>query len=161
MKKNISKFVSLLLVCFMVLGCTATAFAAEPDVPSDTSSTAVEENIQEIPIVFEGNSVATPFSQGERVDFALGSIGYMSNCGFLPKFKFWVTGGDANTSVALNVVTGGGVKYGPFGPVKANGSTYIEKQFVVYNGSGVWQFTAQVTSGNNNGKLVCHIEQTY
>lgn len=158
--KKLSKVLSLALACVMLLGCATTAFAAEA---TETEPTAVagDENLQDIPVVIEGSATVSPLQQNDQVNFALGSIGYMSNCGNAPKFKCWVTGGDANTQVKFEFVTGGGVSYGPFGPVKADGSNYLDKPFVVFNGSGVWQFKAYVSSGTNNGNLVCHVLQYY
>lgn len=112
-------------------------------------------------VKFGENEIVIPLSQNDQVNFKLGSIGYMSNCGNTPKFKCWVTGGSSSTQVKFSFKTGGGVSYGPYGPVNADGSTYLDKPFVVFNGSGVWQFTATVASGTNNGNLVCHVLQYY
>lgn len=155
-----TKILSLALACMMLLGCATTAFAAEPD-PAEFDNTQYTV-VEEAPVVPEGaTEIVVPIAQNDRVDFKLGNIGYMSNCGNMPKFKCWVTGGSSSTQVKFEFVTGGGVSYGPFGPVKADGSNYLDKPFVVFNGSGVWQFKATVTSGNNNGNLVCHVLQYY
>ena len=147
------------LVCVMMLTCATTAFAAEPSDSFDNNSFTIVE--QELPVEIESDGSIMPLQQNDQVDFQLGKIGYMSNCGFTPKFKCWVTGGSASTQVKFTIKTGGGVTYGPFGPLKADGSNYLDKPFVVYNSSGVWQFTATVTSGENNGNLVCHVVQYY
>ena len=155
-----TKILSLALACFMLLGSYTTAFAAETTNTEydNTQFTVVEEK----PIAADGvTEFIMPLAQNDRQDFSLGSIGYMSNCGNTPKFKCWVTGGSSSTQVKFSFKTGGGVSYGPFGPVKADGSNYLNKSFIVANGSGVWQFTATVTSGNNNGNLVCHVVQYY
>lgn len=162
MKRTITKVLSLALACVMMLGCATTAFAAEatPDPEKVNAEFSVVE--QEIPVVVEGSeSGIVPMTQGDQVNFRLGSVGYMSNCGNMPKFKCWVTGGSSSTKVMFEFVTGGDVKYGPFGPVNADGSNYLDKPFVVFNGSGVWQFKAYVSSGENNGNLVCHVLQYY
>lgn len=155
-----TKILSLALVCIMVLGCATTASATEIDSAEfdNTQFTVVEES----PVVPDGAiEFIIPLAQNDEETFKLGSIGHMSHCGNMPKFKCWVTGGSSDTQVKFNFRTGGGVSYGPFGPVKADGSNYLDKPFAVINGSGVWEFTANVTSGENNGNLVCHVLQYY
>lgn len=166
--KTISKILSLALVGIMTLGCATTAFAAESKVESSTVAASETDNSeftiveQEIPVVVEtSDSSIVPMKQGEQADFQLGSVGYMSNCGFTPKFKCWVTGGSSNTKVMFEFITGGSQKYGPFGPVNGDGSNYLDKPFVVFNSTGAWQFKAYVSSGPNNGNLVCHVQQYY
>ena len=41
------------------------------------------------------------------------------------------------------------------------GLHYIDKQYVVAQSGGTWTFTASVTSGVNNGEIVCWVEQIY
>ena len=156
-----TKILSLAIACIMLLGCATTAFAAETDNSFKADNTQFEI-VEETPVVPAGaNEIIIPLSQNDQADFKLGSVGYMSNCGFSPKFKCWVTGGSSSTQVKFSFKTGGGVSYGPFGPVKADGSNYLNKPFTVFNSNGVWQFTATVTSGENNGNLYCHVLQYY
>ena len=166
--KAISKILSLALVGVMTLGCATTAFAAEPKADATTEVVSEADNNeftiveQEVPVVVESNDEGiVPMKQGDEITFPLGSVGYMSNCGFTPKFKCWVTGGSADTKVMFEFVTGGSQKYGHFGPVNGNGSNYLDKPFVVFNSTGAWQFKAYVSSGPNNGNLVCHVQQYY
>ena len=162
--KAISKLLSVALACVLTLGCASTAFAAESNPEEVNQEYTVVE--QEIPVVFEGSVGESdygivPMVQGDQEDFRLGSIGYLSDCGNFPKFKCWVTGGTSATKVMFNFKTGGGVDYGPFGPVNADGSNYLDKPFAVFDGEGAWEFTAYVSSGPNNGNLVCHVQQYY
>lgn len=152
------KVLSFALALVLMLGCSVPAFAAE--VPATETPVEVVESPDAV-VLENTEASASPRMNGDHITFKVGSIGYMSNCGFTPKFKVWVTGGDANTQVAIYFKTAGGIQYGPFGPVKANGSNYLEKPFVVYNSGGAWQFTAVVTSGNNNGNLTVHVQQIY
>lgn len=166
--KAISKILPLALVGVMTLGCVTTAFATEPEtattaeVVADTDNNTFTIVKQEIPVVVESKDKGvTPLKQGDEISFSLGSVGYMSNCGFTPKFKCWVTGGGSDTKVVFEFVTGGSKKYGPFGPVNGDGSNYLNKPFTVFNNTGAWQFKAYVSSGPNNGNLVCHVRQYY
>lgn len=153
-----SKIIALTLSFVMVFGCTTTAFAAET---TDSKTSVSNETVQEIPVVVENTVSIMPLAQGERTDFDLGDVGYLSRCGNFPKFKFWVTGGSSSTKVRYEVTTAGGNDYGPFGPVNADGSNYSEKQFSVINANGTWQFRAYISSGPNSGNIVCHVEQVY
>lgn len=154
-KKNL-KLLALAVACVFTLGSTATVFAADTST-NDTPETQSE--YQTIPIEFESEAPDT-LSQGDSITFGVGSAGYISNCGFTPKFKMWVTGGNSSTQVTFNILTSGGVSYRQ-GPVRADGSNYIEKQYIVYNGGGSWRFTAYVSAGSNSGNLVCHVQQVY
>ena len=161
--KTISKLLSLALACVLTFGCATTAFAAESN-PEDVNNNEYTVVEQEIPVVFEGtgdegNASIVPMAQGDQEDFRLGSIGYLSNCGRTPKFKCWVTGGSSSTQVMFRFKTGGGVNYGPFGPVTADGSEALYKSFIVFDSDDAWEFTAFVSSGPNNGNLVCHVQQ--
>ena len=165
MKKH-SKVLSLLLACIMLVGTFSTvAFAAETpnaNVATTTSEEFGMEGYQEIPVVFAVDpSTASPNAQGDRTTFRLGSIGYMSNCGFTPKFRITATGGTSTTQIKWEVITAGGQSYGPFGPITADGTMYSEKQFAVFNGTGTWQFKAYVSSGPNTGNIYITVEQVY
>lgn len=157
-----SKLFSLALAGIMLLGCATTVSAAEPVSEDVNNESYVVE--QQIPVVFEGienddGSGAVTRVRGDQVDFRLGSIGYLSDCGNFPTFRCWVTGGSADTKVMFNFTTAGGIDYGPFGSVCGDGSTYLDKPFVVYDGNGAWMFTAYVSAGPNDGNLVCHVSQ--
>lgn len=156
MKKTITRILSLALACVMMLACGTTAFAAEPD---NTRFSVVDRVV--LGAMGENEIIVSPMQQNDEITFAVGSTGYMSNCGLTPKFYVWITGGSASTQVKVNFVTSGGVSYGPFGPLKADGSNMLDKAFVVVKGNGAWQFTANVTAGDNNGKLVVHVRQYY
>lgn len=153
------KALSFVLALVLMLGCSVSAFAAE--IPATEIPVEVNESQKNAVVLENSETTVSPRMNGDYITFKVGNIGYMSSCGFTPKFKIWVTGGDANTQVAIHIKTAGGIQYGPFGPVKANGSNYLEKPFVVYNSGGAWQFTAAVTSGTNNGNLTVHVQQIY
>ena len=155
-----TKLLALVMACVMALGCSITAFAAEPtDATVEAGINSADAEIVEIPVVFEeaDNSI-NPTAVGSVTTFTIGNTGYISNCGNNPTFKMWVTGGSSSTQVVFNVTTSGGSNYGPFGPVKADGSNYLTKNFVVVVGGGTWSFTASVTDGSSSG-LVCHVQQ--
>ena len=162
--KAISKILSIALAFVVAFSCATTAFAAEFTTEDINNEFNIVE--QQIPVVFEGtisrgNTSIIPMAITDQVNFQLGSIGYLSNCGFTPKFKCWVTGGTSETKVMFNFKTGGGWNWGPFGPVKADGSSYLDKPFHVLDKNDAWEFTAFVSSGPNNGNLVCHVLQYY
>ena len=154
-----TKVMAFIMSVIMIMGCCVPAFAAEPSADdARTDTNAAPANIVEIPVVFETDDPDNPRAVGNQTDFAIGSPGYISSCGNNPTFKFWVTGGSSSTQVMLNVTTSGGVNYGPFGPVKGDGSNYLTKDFIVFLGSGTWTFTAYVSNGSANG-LTCHVKQ--
>ena len=166
--KAISKILSLALVGVITLGGATIAFADEPKADATTEFVSETDNNeftiveQEVPVVVESNDEGiAPMKQGDEIKFSLGSIGYMSNCGRTPKFRCWVTGGTSSTKVMFRFKTGGGVNYGPFGSVNADGSNYLDKPFIVFDSNDAWEFTAFVSSGPNNGNLVCHVQQYY
>ncbi len=148
------RILSLVLVGVLMLMSAPVSFAAEE------AYSYCEEEFQEKGEIFEITDSIDPLSQGDEVSFDLGNSGYISNCGFTPKFKMWVTGGTSSTQITFNITTAGGVNYTQ-GPVKADGSSWVEKQYYVYNGGGTWKFTAHVSGGTNPGGLVCHVRQIY
>ncbi len=159
------KCLSLVLACVLCLFMGTTAFAAEPT--TDDSQNNLNGEVIEVTVPADGNTYGVdengsivPMAQGNSTTFKLGETGYISNCGLTPKFKFTATGGSSNTMVRFYITTSGGVNYTQ-GDIKANGSQYIEKQYIVANGGGSWQFTASVVSGTNNGNIVCTVTQTY
>lgn len=170
MEKNIMtrrfKGLSILLACVLTLCMGTTAFAAST--PTDENpQNSLPGEIIEVTVPADGNTYGmdddgfiVPMAQGNVATFKLGSTGYISNCGFNPKFKFTARGGSSNTTVKFYITTSGGVNYTQ-GDIKADGSQYIEKQYVVFNGGGTWAFTASVVSGENNGNITCTVTQTY
>lgn len=175
------KALCMALTCIMALGTATTAFAAEktddsavstPQVVecSDESNATMGEEMtftipangetSEIITLGDDSSEITPFKQGERVSFRLGETGHLSNCGLTPKFRFRASGGSSDTLVKFHITTAGGSEYTQ-GNVRADGSQYIDKQYVVINGGGTWSFTASVVSGPNNGNITCSVEQIY
>ncbi len=159
------KCLSFVLACLLCLGMATTAFAAE--LPIEDSQNASNGKIIEVTVPADGTTYGleadgsiTPRAQGNSTTFRLGESGYISNCGFSPKFKFTATGGSSDTLVRFHITTSGGINYTQ-GDIKANGSQYIEKKYIVYNGGGSWQFTASVVSGSNNGNIKCTVTQTY
>lgn len=152
-----TKILAFVMSVIMVMGCCVPAFAAETSA-DDVDHNASPAEIVEIPVVFETDDSENPRAVGSQTDFSIGSPGYISNCGNNPTFKFWVTGGSSSTQVMLNVTTSGGVSYGPFGPVKGDGSNYLTKDFIVFVGGGTWTFTAYVSNGSSSG-LTCHVKQ--
>ena len=157
MKAKVKVF-SMLMALIMIFGQSLPVFAAEASDDPAATQIAIDESA-----VAETTSATeiVPMSQGDEISFPLGSVGYISNAGNYPKFEMWVTGGDASTQVKFNVVTSGGTKYGPFGPIPADGSKGWYFQHTVLVGSGAWAFTANVTSGSNPGNLICHVKQVY
>lgn len=147
----------------MALGCGLTAFAAEPSMVDAewTDANTAEAGLVEIPVVFETAGTAdavSPFRLDSQIDFTDGARGdYIPDCGFTPTFQFWATGGSWNTQVYFNVKTSGGVNYGPFGPVNANGSNYATKSFVVAVPGGNWHFTAYTNDGSSG--ITFHVRQ--
>lgn len=175
------KALFMALTCTMVLGATTTAFAAENTGDSvlssyealecsDESNATVEDGMTFIiPANGETSDIITlsnsspeisPFKNGEKVSFRLGETGYMSNCGFNPKFRFRASGGSADTLIKFHITTAGGTAYSQ-GNIKANNSQYMDKQYVVVNGKGTWSFTASIVSGPNSGNITCSVEQIY
>lgn len=155
-----TKLLALVMACVMVLGSNVTAFAAETtDETIELTTNSAEAEIVDIPVVFEeADSSVNLATVGSSKTFSVGEPGYISSCGNNPTFKMWVTGGSSSTQVVFYVVTSGGSNYGPFGPVKADGSNYLTKTFAVIVGSGTWTFNASVTEGSSSG-LVCHVQQ--
>lgn len=160
-----TKILALAMACVMMLGCGVTAFAAEPstaDAEQVDINTAeaeiVEVPVTVIPVNSDEDAGVAPANVGDSTGaFAPGTRGTITNCGLNPTFKFWCEGGSANTQVKFNVVTSGGVSWGPFGPVKGNGSNYATKSFIVLQGNGTWTFTVEVT-GSTDG-LRCYVQQ--
>ncbi len=160
-----TKILALVMACVMAIGCSVTAFAAEPttvDAKQADINTA-EAEIVEVPVVVipvnsDDDAGVSPASVGDSTGaFAPGNRGTITNCGMHPTFKFWCTGGSASTQVKFNVVTSGGTSYGPYGPVKGDGSNYATKDFYVLQGNGTWTFTVEVT-GSTAG-LKCYVQQ--
>lgn len=154
--KTKGKVFSMLLALSMIFCQSMPTFAAETSDNSKVSQIATDESVVVTPT--SGEEIVTR-SKGDSISFPLGSTGYISNAGNYPRFEMWVTGGDASTQVKFDIVSSGGTHYGPYGPVPADGSTgwYFTHAAIV--GGGSWQFTAHVTSGTNNGNLVCHVQQ--
>ena len=157
MKAKVKLF-SVLMALVMVFGQAMPVFAAEASDNSAVTQIAIDESA-----VVEPASATEiiPMSQGDEVTFRLGEVKYISNAGINPKFEMWVTGGTAATQVKFNVTSAGGTKYGPFGPVPADGSKGWYFQHLVIQGGGAWEFSANITSGPNPGTLVCHVKQVY
>ena len=155
MKAKVKVF-SMLLALGVIFCQSIPAFAAETSGNSEVTQIAIDESVVAMPTSVEE---IVPMSKGDEITFPLGSTGYISNAGNYPKFEMWVTGGDASTQVKFDIVSSGGSKYGPFGPVPADGSQgwYFTHAAIV--GGGAWTFTAHVTSGTNNGNLICHVKQ--
>lgn len=173
------KLLSLVLACVLIFGTATTTFAAENPVNSTANnSTVVSENsdekntlngdVQTVTITANGEASdiislddikASPRAQGNTTYFMLGDTGSISNCGFTPKFRFRASGNPA-AQVTFHITTAGGVNYSQ-GPMQADGLHYIDKQYVVAQSGGTWTFTASVTSGVNNGEIVCWVEQIY
>ena len=147
---------SLILACVLVFGSAKTAFATED------SATLVSEdsNSANSEVVTLDETSITPFRNGDKVTFKLGNTGYIQNCGNRPKFRFRASGGSSNTLIKFHITTSGGTEYTQ-GNIKADGSQYIDKQYVVLNGKGTWSFSATIVSGTNNGKITCSVEQVY
>lgn len=157
-----TKILALVMACVMALGCGTTAFAAEPttaDAEQVDVINSAEAEIVEVPVTFvPADAGISPANVGDRTaPFAPGNAGYITNCGNNPTFKFWAEGGSSSTQVKFRVVTSGGVSYGPFGPVKGDGSNYATKNFAVLQGNGTWTFTVEVT-GSTAG-LRCYVQQ--
>ena len=160
-----TKILALVMACVMALGCGVTAFAAEPttaDAKQVDINTA-EAEIVEVPVTVisvnsDSDEGVSPANVGDSTgEFAPGNRGTITNCGMNPTFKFWCEGGSASTQVKFNVVTAGGTSYGPYGPVKGDGSNYATKEFYVLQGNGTWTFTVEVT-GSTDG-LKCYVQQ--
>ena len=160
-----TKILALVMACVMALGCGVTAFAAEPNTAdagqvdiNTAEAEIVEVPITVIPVDSSENAGVSPANVGDWTGgFDPGNRGVIDNCGMNPTFKFWCEGGSASTQVKFDVVTAGGVTYGPYGPVKGDGSNYATKEFYVLQGNGTWTFTVRVT-GSTAG-LKCYVQQ--
>lgn len=173
------KLLSLLLACVLIFGTSTITFAAENPVNStannsttflensnkentldgDVRTVTVTANGESSDIISLDNIKAIHRAQGNTTYFMLGNTGYISNCGFTPKFRFRASGNPA-AQVTFHITTAGGTSYSQ-GPMQADGLHYIDKQYVVAQSGGTWSFTASVTSGVNNGEIVCSVEQIY
>lgn len=141
---------ALTMVFAMMFTCAIPAFAAEA---SDDGAT-----VESYRIIRSSDDGVEPMSVGQEKTFRIGEPAYLDNCGNNPKFEMWVTGGSKSDQVMFNLVSSGGTKYGPCGPVSGDGSDGWRFQRAVIVGGGSWQFTAYISSGSA-ANLVCHVKQ--
>ena len=123
--RTTSKILSFALVVVMMFTCSTTAFAAESVNP------VALDGVHPMQVTSGSSGEVAPCKQGDSITFKVGSVGYISNCGNFPKFKIWVTGGSADTQVEIELKDPIGLSYGPFGPLNANGSNYLDKPCAV------------------------------
>lgn len=161
--KKITKLISLALAVVMSICASATiSFAEEVDNDSAVTTQSELQTTTEdfIPIVFETDSTnaVTPYAQGQIAAFRPGYSATMTDTGLIPKFKFWA-GGNPDAQVVFVIKAPNGDTYTQ-GPIPADVQYYIEKQYIMLV-TGTWTFSAYISSGSNNGKMICYVKQTY
>lgn len=148
MKKLIKAIPVCAVACAIALGASTPAFAEE---------ISQDKAYQEVPIVLNASSdeVQPLANVGDRVSFVLGrSTATMRDVGWNGKFKFWASG-DPNCQVSFVISTPSGSTYKQ-GPIPANGSYSITKQYIMVPGD--YTFSAYVSSGTTNKPITCYVQ---
>ena len=154
--KSKFKLSALILSMLMVVSSSMVSFAAEASQPNEIQSSTDE--IQSIPIVVDNDAIA-PIKGGTEVSFAIGKEAYIDNCGYVPTFEMWVTGGSYDTKVNFYLTAADGQLFGPCGPVPADGSQGYRFRHIVGENKGAWKFVASVVGDASTAGLVCHVKQ--